>query len=1020
MRGAMIKESVVALLTFMTGVCASQTDLQESIFLSIDDGLSQSSVHAIAQDCEGFMWFGTEDGLNRYDGYRFMVFHSNPGDSTSLSDNSITSLATGKSGILWIGTKRGVDSWDPKTESLVRLRDGAGDAGLLQNAECTAVFEDAHGAVWIGTANGLIRYDPLSKRSVQVASRSKKRDHLPLGPVQCIYEDAAGRLWIGAKEGIGEYQKDESVFGFKALPGNEQPWTMCDLNPETLLVGTSEGSIYVFDKSRASFKRLPARDLYGMKRRPVWVLSKDKDDNLWVGSCGNGLFELSHDLKKWSSYNLYDNFILSLYESRSGIFWIGTGKGIHRISRNKTKFKYLAPFPADGRLARDVWSFCQRKDGSIWVGTNNGFVRYDTGRGSFSRSMLNGYAVYSMLEDHNGILWVGRLYGCLIGYDHNGKERVRFDRQKGIPGFRSLSDKSVSSLAEDQVGNLWIGTPDAGVYRLNNSRDSIRSFRHDQTNTQSLSNDHVSSILVDRSGGTWIGTDGGGVNYFDSKSDRFWSLVTQPGDVESLSSNRVECICEDSNGIIWIGTSYGLNAFDRASGRFTSFHKKDGLPSEVVCGIVEGSDGCLWLSTNRGISRFDPQKRSFRNYSKHDGLQSEEFNHGAFLRTRSGGILFGGINGFNSFFPENLYSNPFPPPIVFTEFKVFDRPVALSVIRSGGNNIELQYSENFFSIEFAALDYLFPAGNKYAYTLEGVDKDWLNCGTRRYVAYANLDPGDYTFRVRGSNSDDVWNMEGASIAIHIIPPFWQTWWFQAAVVALCLFSLGFVLHRRIAQLQRHTREQEERSRQILESQEHERKRIGASLHDSLGQDLLVIKNLAAMAQDARARNNDSRNHLDEISSLASHALAEVREISYDLRPHHLDQLGLTGALRSIISRVEASSHIAYTVEMDNLDNLLPPSQDTHFFRIVQEALNNIIKHSQATRTDVRIKREGESIVLSIRDNGVGFDPHKNGFGLSGMAERTRILGGSLEVQPKPGVGTSISVTVPLRNQHGTA
>lgn len=379
-------------------------------------------------------------------------------------------------------------------------------------------------------------------------------------------------------------------------------------------------------------------------------------------------------------------------------------------------------------------------------------------------------------------------------------------------------------------------------------------------------------------------------------------------------------------------------------------------------------------------------------------------------------MFFGGSNGYVSFHPDSIEDNTYIPPIILTSFKVLEESRQLP--RDYSKGIVLSYEENYFSFEFVALSFTAPEKNAYKYKLEGYDNNWIAAGTRRYAAYAHVEPGDYVFRVQGSNNDGLWNTTGASVTIHIIPPYWKTLWFRFSVLLAFVLAAATLIHRRFDFLKRRTREQQELSRRLLESQESERKRIGASLHDSLGQDLLVIKNLAVMGMEAEKKNLSADEQLGEISSLASQVLAEVREVSYNLRPYHLDQLGLTGALRSIISRISSSSSIEFSEDLDNLDNLFPKDQEINVFRIIQEAINNILRHSQATRATINIKRDKSSAAFTVSDNGIGFDYNRKGFGLSGMAERVRILQGSMTIKSGPSSGTTISIVVPLSVKNG--
>jgi signal transduction histidine kinase len=378
-------------------------------------------------------------------------------------------------------------------------------------------------------------------------------------------------------------------------------------------------------------------------------------------------------------------------------------------------------------------------------------------------------------------------------------------------------------------------------------------------------------------------------------------------------------------------------------------------------------------------------------------------------------MFFGGSDGYVFFHPDSIYDNTYSPPVVLTNFKVFERSRQLPEDYEKG--VVLSHEENYFSFEFAALSFTAPEKNAYKYKLEGFDNDWIESGTRRYAAYAHVDPGDYVFRVQGSNNDGVWNTKGALIAIHIIPPFWKALWFRLSALIALVSIITFVLHLRIKFLKQRTKDQQELSRKLLESQEDERKRIGAGLHDSIGQNLLVIKNLAVVGLEANKKMQPTTDQLGEISLLASQSLSEVREISYNLRPYHLDQLGLTGALRSIISRIASSSQIAFSEDLDDLDDLFPKEQEINIFRIVQEAVNNIIKHSRAKNASFKIKRDKDFVIFTMSDNGIGFDSGRQGFGLTGMAERVRILGGSLAVKSGDGTGTTITVTIPIRSEN---
>jgi signal transduction histidine kinase/streptogramin lyase len=618
-----------------------------------------------------------------------------------------------------------------------------------------------------------------------------------------------------------------------------------------------------------------------------------------------------------------------------------------------------------------------------------------------------------MSGNSKDVLWIGSREGGLIKFDKRTKRARSYFHDPKDPS--SIADNSIFYLYEDRVGNVWIGTDDSGVDRFDPSTGQFIHYNGKCDDSTSLSGNAIWSILEDSKGFIWIGTQRAGLNRLDPRTGKCIRYINKPGDPNSIQSNSICALHEYPKGILWIGTmGGGLNRLDMQTNEFKVYTKKNGLDGNDVCSIVHDTRGRLWLATNV-IAMFNPSSGLVKNYGGGDGVQCGSLNQEAVCVGMNGRMYFGGNDGYVEFHPDSIFENTYIPPVVITEFKVFEnsRPVPAD----SASGIKLSYKENYFSFEFAALSFTASEMNKYRYILEGYDKDWVSCGTRRYAAYTHVDPGNYIFRVQGSNEDGVWNTAGIAVAVHIIPPFWKTWWFRISIVLIAISIVSFVIYRRFKFLAQQTRNQQELSRKLLESQENERKRIGVGLHDSLGQNLLVIKNLAVMGLEAEKDGRKTGDQLGEISALASHALAEVREISYDLRPHHLDQLGLTGALRSIISRVSASSPLIIHDDLDDVNNLFPKHEEINVFRIVQESVNNIIKHSRAAEAIITVKRNSDHVKLHISDNGSGFDHHKRGFGLTGMAERVRILNGILEINSTIGDGTTIDVIIPVKDAY---
>jgi len=549
-------------------------------------------------------------------------------------------------------------------------------------------------------------------------------------------------------------------------------------------------------------------------------------------------------------WSLSDNTILSIYEDQSRLLWVGTfGGGLNQFGRAKEHFTHYQHDPNNLESLGDnrVFSIYEdpREAGKIfWLGTQGGLCRMNLeGKETFvnykhdpndPRSLIDN-RIRSVYQDRLGVLWIGT-YGGLSRMNGDELNRAAFTHYQHDPNDdSSLSHNRVWSIHESpkEAGKvLWIGTFN-GLNRFDLTTKTFTHYKHDPNNPRSLSDNYIRTIYEDRSGVLWLGTLGG-LNRFDRATKTFIHYKHDPNNPGSLSDNRVRSIHEDSNhgGMLWIGTSGGLNQFDRTTGIFKHYREKDGLPNDAVYGILEDDRGYLWLSTNKGLAKFNPENETFRNYDVNDGLQGNEFNGGAYFKSRNGDFFFGGISGLNVFHPDSLQDNPHIPPIVITDFKIFNEAIRPGKARRFGKPLQshiteteeivLSYKENVFSFEFAALDFTFPQKNNYAYKMENFDEDWIYSETRRFAMYTNLDPGEYVFRVKGSNNDGVWNEKGAAIKITITPPFWQTWWFRI-VAGASVLALAFGWYRnRIKNIETQKKkleiQVEEKTREIRQTQ----------------------------------------------------------------------------------------------------------------------------------------------------------------------------------------------------------
>ncbi len=809
---------------------------------SIEQGLSQSIVKAIAQDARGFLWFGTEDGLNRFDGYRFDIMRHDPQDSGSLSYSDMTALCVDRQGYVWVGTfNGGLNRFDPATGRAVRYQAKPGMPGSLSHDRIAAVVEDRRGDVWVGTDDGLNRLDRATNTFTVLRHDPADAGSLANDRVHALLVDREGTLWIGTDGGLDRlvpattprspdhrlprfehYRHDPRATGSR---GADAVNALCQDRQGALWVGTEGGGLNRLDSRSGVWTRFrhdPA-DAGSLGQDAVTAVCADSLGFLWAGTRSGGLDRFDPRAGRFSHYRAdpadpaspRSDEILSLLADRSGCLWVGTySQGVGKTVLETKPFAHVRAGP--GGLANPtVWALQEDRSGNLWVGTHTGGIDcFDPHLRLLARyrndprdpTSLSCDIVRCILEDRDSELWFGTNGG---GLDRLDRATGRFTRYLNDPADpRSLAENRIRALYEDRAGLLWIGTYGGGLDCLDRRTGVFTHFRHDPANPASLSFDIVRVIYEDPDEvgeALWVGTEGGGLNRLDRRTGRFTHFRNDPGDSTTLSEDHVFSIHRDASDRLWIGTfAGGLNLFDRAAGTFASYTIRDGLPSNAVYGILEDRGGCLWLSTNLGLARFDPSAGTCRSYDVRDGLQSNEFNGGAFTQTRGGEMLFGGINGFNAFYPQQIVDNPHPPAVVLTGFQLFNQTVGVG--RKYGDRVLLEraifateaitlaHDQNFFAFDFAALHFVSPTENRYAYMMEGFDKDWNQAGQRRFATYTGLPPGHYTFRVKAANSDGVWNSEGRTLRLTIAPPFWQTAWFRAAALGL-LIGLLVAVHR---------------------------------------------------------------------------------------------------------------------------------------------------------------------------------------------------------------------------------
>ncbi len=770
--------------------------------LSLEDGLSQSVVHTMLQDSQGFMWIGTQDGLNRFDGYEFKIFKHDPEDPKSLSNNYILALAEGQDGDIWIGTNGGgLNRLDRETGEFIKYFPEPKDPQSLADSVVCELFVDDDGVVWIGTdSGGLHRYESSTDSFTVFQYNRARQDSLGGVDVNELFQDEEGRLWVGLADGGLNLFLPESET-FQRYPVDpEDPAALSGENVATITqdqegfiwIGTTGAGLNRLDpitNTFLHFKAFPG-NVYALANASVNAIHESADGVLWVGTHGGGLQQYDPEQRRFYTYmfdpdnpaSIVNDSILSIYEDQAGILWFGTfGGGISTFDPYRRKFEHVELSP-DGLNSSSVWDIIEDRYGVLWIATGGGGLnRYDRSTGEWQyylpdesdENTISHGTILNLLESRDGTLWVGTFGGGLDAFDPVTESFKHYE-----------TPPLIMEIYEDQDGTLWLGTNGGGLIKLNPDSGKTHSYLHHSGDPNSISNDSVVTITEDQNGSFWLGTFAGGLNRFEKETGRFYHYFHNPEVPQSLSNNTVLSVYEAQDGSLWVATTGGLNRFNPETETFTHYREKDGLPSDFVYGILEDGRGNLWLSTNYGISKFNPRTEVFENFDERDGLQSTEFNQGAYYKNSRGEMFFGGINGFNIFDPTMVKKNDYSPPIVITDFQLFNESVSpltepgLEKPISIAREMELSYRDDFFSFEFASLHYSDPSRNQYAYYLEGLDREWNYVGNRRFAGYTNVPPGDYTFRVRGTNSDGVWNEAGTALNISITPPFWQTWWFR--------------------------------------------------------------------------------------------------------------------------------------------------------------------------------------------------------------------------------------------------
>ncbi len=1018
--------------------------------VSVEQGLSHGAVRDIMQDRQGFMWIATEDGLNRYDGVNLKVFRYEYGNPNSLSSSNFGKLIQDRSGIMWYGTwGGGLNRFDPITDTFTHFRFDPADSTSISQDRTEALFEDRFGDIWVGTPNrGLNRFHRETERFTRYRHDPDDPGSLGSDAVKAIIESDDGRLWVATDAGLAVLDRSTETFDHYRHDPRDRTTLASDLirslaldTSGALWVGTRGGGLNLFDPATGKARRFrhDPRDPTTLSDDEIAHVFVDSRGTLWIGTYDEGVDRFDaetesfrhfqHDIRDLTS--LSNDRVEVIFEDRTGVLWFGTvGGGVDRIDLKPRKFvNYwhdpLAPWTLPHPTVRSI---ANAEADSLWVGTDGGGLSLLDEDGRVVRTFnpelgpdgRRGERVWAILPAGPDSVWIGT-YGTGLALMHRRGGRTRFRHFAAQPGVDgALQDPDVKALARDRQGTLWVGTTN-GLFRVDRDGSDVtfERFSHDATDPNTLAGDYINALEVDRGGFLWVGTLHG-LDRLDPQTGKIRHFPADPSQDQGLSAPIITTILESLAfpGTLWIGTEGGgLNRLDPDRGVVAHYSVGGDLSSNAISAMVEDRHGALWLSTSQGVSRFDPTTESFTHYSISDGLVSHSFMLGASVRRPDGRIFFGGINGLASLVPDSVRANPYIPPVVLTSFRVFTEEIKLEGPLQMAARVDLPFDRNFVAIDFAALDYSTPEKNRYTYRLFGVDPEWIDAGNRTFASYPALPPGRYTFWVRGSNNDGVWNHTGATIEIVVHPAWWATWWVRT--IALLMFAVTVVrvfqyrtkrIRERTMELEainaslsdqmfkrRRAEEQRERLIPELEARNTELERFTYTVSHDLKSPLVTITGFLGILERDLADDDPEgvSRDVDQIRTAAGRMqqlLDELLDLSRAGRlvnpPTAVDLGEVVEDAVALLEGQAADRGVTITIDRD-----MPVvyGDRVRLLQVFQNLVQNGIKfmgNQNDPRVDIGARQQDQEWVISVRDNGAGINPayHEKIFGLFDQLE----------------------------------
>ena len=972
-------------LLFASGLFSQASPLRfdristEKIIL--EKGLSQNTIQCIMQDARGFIWIGTWDGLNRYDGYSFTIFNMENG----LSNPTIYDVVEDASGNIWVATDDGLNRMNWSGSEITIFKHSSQDPNSISSNRVNHLSLDGAGNLWISTASGLNKLSPGTGTFSAINFYSREAELSRTNWVNFTIQDSRGKLWVGTRFGLHRLDPSDETFKSFYLgdgqPGNDRflANTILDCMEDrsgNIWAATRLG-IFVLNpvtgEAHHLFHQTGCKDC--ISSNVVNAVFQEKGGRVWIGTdrCldiydpATGRF--SYYKSGSSSTSLSNDDVRCIFEGNDGTIWVGTYKGLNKVDRMSSRFSHYHHIIGDTNSLSDniVYAIMEDSRGLVWIGTYDGVNILDRGLDTFwfyrhdpkDPQSISSNRIRTILEGWSGDVWIGTESSGLNRYVRETGKFRRYYHRDDDP--YTLPENNIISIFEDSRGRLWVGTGKGVAYKEKGS-ELFHTLSKDAGPVK-LTGDVIWSIYEDMEGFIWIGTTEG-LNRLDPQLKSVVYFHHDPADVTSISSNRVFSIYQDDEKIFWIGTmGGGLNKYNPTTGIFTSYTEKDGLPNNVVYSTVADSESNLWITTNWGLAKFDVLTETFVKYDAQDGVQGNEFNAGAYYRNDKGEIYFGGMNGFNIFHPDEIRINTNIPPIVITGFRIFNEFTGR--VLEDGDTVKLNYADNYFSFEFSALDYTNPEKNWYRYQLDGYDPEWINTGpTRRYAQYQNVTPGTYAFRVTGTNNDGVWNPLGAEITVVIQPPWWQTWTFRILAFFISVTLVWSLIYWRM----KFVRKKHEIERKMLNIEKQifdlEQKALRLQMNPHF-----IFNSLNAIQNFVIINDTDKAvNYLAKFSHLMRMILANSMQSYIPLKDelraltHYMD-----------LEKLRFDDKFEYTVRMD-------PTIDSEFIEVppmlLQPYVENAIIHGlvhagHKGKLLVELKKKRDSLICTIEDNGIG-------------------------------------------------